>query len=68
MLTASVLSDGQTGPGSTNMRVSCERQAGLELRSTASVTGSVKTGDQGEGHLVNGQQLLASDWSLLTQF
>lgn len=50
----------------TNTRVSCERQAGPCLRSTASVTGSVKTGDPGEGQLVNGQQSLASDWSMLT--
>ena len=64
MLTASVLSDGQTGPGSTNMRV-LRASDGAQ---TASVTGSVKTGDQGEGQLVNGQQLLASDWSLLTHY
>ena len=58
------MSDGQAGPGSTNMRVLRDSDGAQ----TASVTGSVKTGDQGEGHLVNGQQLLASDWSLLTQF
>ena len=43
------------------------RVASVRRGHSASVTGSVKTVDSGEGHLVSGHQSLASDWSLLTQ-